>query len=213
MARPSLLSRFFRSDAASPPPQPSADPAPRPRRVLTPGQLRRERRALLRAREERIRDLGGLMLEMFKRDRFSHELVSEQCSELVAIDERLDELDSLLAAAAAARRAPRSQNRCACGAPLIWGSHFCANCGRPVGEMAVVACEHCGNPLPADVRFCAACGAPVEDGSDGDGAGPEASADVPLEADEAEPAPPREPEAKAGEQERPSAPSPDRWEG
>jgi predicted amidophosphoribosyltransferase len=39
-----------------------------------------------------------------------------------------------------------------------WGSHFCANCGRPVGGQPVVACESCGHPLPADAQFCAACG-------------------------------------------------------
>ena len=61
----------------------------------------------------------------------------------------------MLSAVASARRAPRA---CECGAPVPWGSHFCANCGRPVGGEAVVACEHCGHPLPADAKFCAGCG-------------------------------------------------------
>jgi predicted amidophosphoribosyltransferase len=43
-----------------------------------------------------------------------------------------------------------------------WGSHFCANCGRPVGGEAVVACESCGHPLPADASFCASCGRSAE---------------------------------------------------
>ena len=33
-------------------------------------RVRRERRALMRVREERLRDLGGLALEMYRRDRF-----------------------------------------------------------------------------------------------------------------------------------------------
>ena len=50
--------------------------------------------------------------------------------------------------------------RCTCGAPIQWGSHFCANCGRPVGEEPVVACPNCGTAIPADAQFCANCGTP-----------------------------------------------------
>ena len=59
------------------------DPA-RPRRRPAPpaGELRRERRALLRLREQKLRDLGGLSLEMYRRDRFREDLVLERCAEL-----------------------------------------------------------------------------------------------------------------------------------
>jgi predicted nucleic acid-binding Zn ribbon protein len=125
------------------------------RRAPSPGALRRERRAILKAREQRIRDLGGLTLEMYRRSSFRDELLIEQCREIVALEQRLHELDSMIASMAAARRAPSA---CECGAPIPWGSHFCANCGRPVGEDAVVACKECGHPLPADASFCANCG-------------------------------------------------------
>jgi len=155
VARPSLLARFRRKEPVAAPPR-AAGP---PRRSLPhPGQLRRERRALLRAREDRLRDLGGLMLEMFRRDQFRQDLLVERCDELLTLDERLQELDTLLAATVSARR-PAPAARCACGAPLVWGSHFCANCGRPVGATpAVVSCEKCGAPLAADAKFCAVCG-------------------------------------------------------
>jgi membrane protease subunit (stomatin/prohibitin family) len=113
---------------------------------------------LLRAREERLRDLGGLMLEMFRRDQFRQDLLVERCDELLALDGRLQELDTLLAASVSARR-PAPAARCACGAPLVWGSHFCANCGRPVSATpAVVSCAKCGAALAADAKFCAVCG-------------------------------------------------------
>jgi membrane protease subunit (stomatin/prohibitin family) len=116
---------------------------------------------LLRAREERLRDLGGLMLEMFRRDQFRQDLLVERCDELVALDERLQELDTLLAATVSARR-PAPAARCACGAPIVWGSHFCANCGRPVtATPPVVACAKCGTALAADAKFCAVCGEAV----------------------------------------------------
>jgi Double zinc ribbon len=127
------------------------------RRASHPGALKRERRTLLREREERLRDLGGLVFEMFRRDRFRVELVTERCADLVALEDRLNELDSLLAAASS-----RGGLRCSCGAPLAWGAHFCANCGRPAGPRPVVSCARCGSPLPADVQFCGRCGSPVE---------------------------------------------------
>jgi DNA-directed RNA polymerase subunit RPC12/RpoP len=133
------------------------------RRAPSPGALRRERRAILKAREERIRDLGGLTLEMYRRSSFRDQLLIEQCREIVALEQRLHELDSMLEAVATAGRAPST---CECGAPVPWGSHFCANCGRPVGSDAVVACEGCGHPLPADASFCANCGRPAETSDD-----------------------------------------------
>jgi len=130
-------------------------PAPLVRRAPSPGALRRERRAILKAREQRIRDLGGLTLEMYRRSTFRDELLIEGCREIVALEERINDLDAMLAAVTTARRAPTT---CECGAPVPWGSHFCANCGRPVGSQAVIACENCGHPLPADAKFCAGCG-------------------------------------------------------
>jgi len=98
------------------------------------------------------------MLEMYRRDQFRQDLLVERCDELIALDDRLQELDTLLAAAVSVRRvAPPA--RCACGAPLPAGSHFCANCGRQVEATApVVACRRCGAALSADAKFCASCG-------------------------------------------------------
>jgi len=126
-------------------------------RASHPAALKRERRALAREREDRLRDLGGLVFEMFRRDRFRVELVADRCAELVEIDNRLNELDALLSAASR-----RGGLRCECGAPLAWGAHFCANCGRPAGPRPVVSCARCGAPLPAEVKFCGRCGSAVE---------------------------------------------------
>lgn len=148
---------------------------------------------IVKAREDRIRHLGGLTLEMYRRSNFKNELLIEQCREVVALEQRLHELDSMLDAVAAARRAPAT---CDCGAPVPWGSHFCANCGRPVGAEAVVACEGCGHPLPADASFCASCGRPAEPVEDETRpeAEPEAEAGADAEL-ELEPEPEAEPPA------------------
>jgi hypothetical protein len=103
------------------------------------------------------------MLEMFRRDQFNQQLVSERCGELLGLEARLEELDRLLDAIT--RRLPGRSAKCACGAPFVFGAHFCANCGRPVGA-AVVSCEGCGGPLPAAARFCPACGRSAEPGEE-----------------------------------------------
>jgi hypothetical protein len=153
----SLPERFRRQSGQSEPADVAvSEPKRALRRAPSPGALRRERRAILKAREELLRDLGGLAMEMYRRDEFRQDLLSEHAREIANLETRLHELDSMLAAAAAGRRATAS--RCECGAPIIWGSHFCANCGRPVGEASVVSCEGCGHPLPADAEFCPSCG-------------------------------------------------------
>ena len=102
------------------------------RRALPPpGQLRRERRALLQARERRLRDLGGLIVEMYRRDQFRQDLLVDRCAELAQIEERLSELDTLFAAAASRGRV-REAAHCECGAPIFFGSKFCSRCGRAV---------------------------------------------------------------------------------
>ena len=122
-------------DGESAPPPPSTARAVR--RALPPaGQLRRERRSLLQLREGRLRDLGGLILEMYRRDQFRQDLLVDRCAELATVEERLAELDALLAAALSRGRA-RPAARCECGAPIFWGSKFCAQCGRPTAAAAV----------------------------------------------------------------------------
>jgi hypothetical protein len=110
--------------------------------VAPPRELKRERKALLEVREERLRDLGGLALEMYKRDRFNAGLVVERCAELVAIETRVQEIDALLDGTARVRRGGGGA-MCICGAPILLGASFCASCGRrlggggpPVGETA-----------------------------------------------------------------------------
>jgi hypothetical protein len=94
---------------------------------------------------------------MYRRDAFREGLLVEHCAEIAGIEERLHELDRLLLAAAASRGAPPAA-RCACGAPLLYGSHFCANCGRAVAQSPILACTTCGAALAADARYCTVCG-------------------------------------------------------
>jgi len=102
--------------------------------------LRRERRALLLLREDRLRELGGLTLEMYRRDHFNDTLIIERCAELVAIEARASEIDALLQGARGLRR--RGAAICTCGAPLLIGARFCPSCGRSlIDEAAVVEAE------------------------------------------------------------------------
>lgn len=86
------------------------------------GVLRRERRALLKAREDALRNLGGLLVEMVRRGGFRDDLLAERAAAVLGIDARLTELHELL----------HSHGRtplCDCGAPILRGARFCPNCG------------------------------------------------------------------------------------
>ncbi len=88
------------------------------------GLLRRERRALVKAREDELRELGGLLVEMYRRGGFREDLLAERSATVVGIDARLAEIEELLT--------NRSHViRCECGAPILRGSHFCPEL-RPV---------------------------------------------------------------------------------
>jgi Double zinc ribbon len=124
-----------------------------------PSRMRRERRYLARRRETEIRDVGGLTVEMVRRNRFRPDLLIERAGDVLAIEERMLELDGLLLAAAAVPRGTRAVQICVCGAPVIPGAHFCSHCGRPAaGAPTVSACRHCGGALAAETNFCPACG-------------------------------------------------------
>jgi hypothetical protein len=122
----SLIARFRRPQQTE-----GTDPAPPPRLPLpAPGRLRRERRALLRYREQRIHHLGGLVLEMVREDAFRQDIVLEHAVQLIGLEERLRELDGLLAVAVSRRQ--RTLACANCGTPLYPGARFCPSCGRPV---------------------------------------------------------------------------------
>ena len=75
-----------------------------------------------------VEAIGGLMVEMYRRDQFRQDLIVDRCAELSRIDERLAELDTLLTVAASRGRV-REAARCECGATLFWGAKFCNQCG------------------------------------------------------------------------------------
>ena len=134
-------------------------PPPEASPPLTAAAALRERRSLVHRREIEMRDVGGLAVEMVRRDRFKPDLLVSRASEVLALERRIHELDAFLAASEAVPRAMRTATLCKCGAPLVRGVHFCPHCGRPAAETPpVVACGHCGNPLPAEANFCSVCG-------------------------------------------------------
>jgi hypothetical protein len=118
------MSLFHRRRTDSVPPETKGSAPRRPHA----GLLRRERHDLLRARDAKLRDLGGLMVEMYRRGGFRDDLVQERCAQLVGIDTRLVEIDDLLHG-----RGPTRS--CTCGASILYGAHFCPNCGRVVGAV------------------------------------------------------------------------------
>ena len=74
------------------------------------------------------------MLEMYRQDRFRQDLVYEQAAQIVAIEDRLFQVDQLLALAASRGRAAPAQQCPQCGSPVFPGARFCATCGHGLTE-------------------------------------------------------------------------------
>ena len=54
------------------------------------GQMRRRLREIAEQRRESLRELGGLALEMHRRERFEPRLLSERAAEIAALDEEAE---------------------------------------------------------------------------------------------------------------------------
>jgi hypothetical protein len=127
--------------------------------------LHDRRRRLVGAREATLRDLGGLMLEMYKRNRFREELLLDKCEEVLAIEVEIAHVDQRLFQLAPGNTAgQRPIGRCECGSPILPGQNFCGVCGRAFGTLTQPrTCSRCGSGLRVSDSYCATCGAQAPD--------------------------------------------------
>ena len=127
--------------------------------------LHDRRRRLVGARESTLRDLGGLMLEMYKRNRFREELLLDKCEEVLAIEVEIAHVDQRLFQLAPPNAAGmRPIGRCECGAPIHPGQNFCGVCGRSFSTLTQSrGCARCGSGLRAGDQFCSTCGTEAPD--------------------------------------------------
>ncbi len=74
------------------------------------------------------------MLEMYRQDDVRQDVLQEQAAAIVALEDRVREVDRLLAARTSRAR---SGVRCGrCGTPLHSGARFCPSCGQPLQASA-----------------------------------------------------------------------------
>ncbi|MBC7462211.1 MAG: zinc ribbon domain-containing protein, partial [Thermoleophilia bacterium] len=135
-------------------------PSARERVASAAAPLHERRRRLVAARESTLRDLGGLMLEMYKRNRFREELLLDKCEEVLAIEVEVAHVDQRLFQLAPPNAAGmRPIGRCECGASIHPGQNFCGVCGRSFTTLTQArACTTCGSGLRAGDQFCGTCG-------------------------------------------------------
>lgn len=129
------------------------------------GALHDRRRRLIGAREGALRDLGGLMLEMYKRNRFREELLLDKCEEVLSIEVEVAHIDQKLFQLTPANSSgQRPIGRCECGSPIHPGQNFCGVCGRSFATLTQSrTCERCGTGLRPGDSFCSVCGQEAPD--------------------------------------------------
>jgi hypothetical protein len=100
-------------------------------------ELRKERAGLARRYQELRGDLGGLLIEMARRDQFNFHLLRLRAAEAVTVEQRAREIDGALTLHAASGRT-----------------------ALPPGTVAMSSkkCSSCTAAIPVDGNFCAYCG-------------------------------------------------------
>ncbi len=110
----------------------SGGPATRQDWSFKPGRIGADVKLwkLAREREGRIRDLGGLALEMVRRERLNPDLLAAEAGRILELERLAAELES---------PPPEPQPEgdgvteilCTCGWALEPGARFCSHCGKP----------------------------------------------------------------------------------
>lgn len=132
------------ADAVEPGVLAAAEPYP----AVTRRALRRQRQEVVARYREMVTDLGGLVVEMARRNHYHHALLERRAADVVELERRIAELDGLIAAATEVRRGHVPV------APLM------AQIEAPVTP--ATPCATCHALLVNDANFCAYCGAPRE---------------------------------------------------
>ena len=122
----------FSGDEAPPDEEPQRDDAPASLRLRDRGRLRRRLRFLRRAREIQLRDLGGLVFDLYRFGEQREPLVRAKLDTVISTDRELRDLEDVLADPRAGREVRR---------PSVGG-----------------ACPSCDALYPSDASFCSACG-------------------------------------------------------
>jgi hypothetical protein len=131
------------ADAADPPGDDAAGPAPVAADTETnPSRLRRRRKRLISDREVAVYHLGGLAFELYRRDLLSEDVLRRRAGSVALIDETVHDIDVRLEQLDSERREKRARR----------GDGGLTTAGN---------CLACRAPFQADARFCWQCGARI----------------------------------------------------
>lgn len=101
----------------------------KPRRI----GVHRKLYKLARERDVRIRDLGGLTLEMVRQERLNPDMLAAQAGRILELERLVAEIET--PPPDQPETAPQvdggTEILCSCGWALEPGARFCSHCGRP----------------------------------------------------------------------------------
>jgi hypothetical protein len=140
---PAALAASHETGVIVPPPDPEQAtgliPIPAGPKPPPVARLRRERRGLMRRREEMVFHLGGLAYELHRRELLASPVAARRADLIAEIDDAVHDIDAHLAAHQGARRAgrggvaqsPAAEVGCCavCRSPFVAGARFCSQCG------------------------------------------------------------------------------------
>lgn len=133
-------------------------------------RLRNQLRILEKEKDDRLRDLGRLVYDMVRLDKYHPQEVREFCLKIGEVDRQI----VLVVEEIKKTQALSSQSgqesfitTCDCGAGLSAKQKFCGGCGRDVSALTLQPvlpaeetkpCTSCGFEIKAAANFCGKCG-------------------------------------------------------
>jgi hypothetical protein len=134
-------------------------------------RLRNQLRTLEKDKDDRLRDLGRMVYDMVRLDKYQPQEVSEFCRKIGDIDRQIVLVEEEIKRAQALSSQSGQESfiaTCDCGAGLSANQKFCGVCGREVSGLTVQPehspdksrlCSSCGSEIKTEAKFCGKCGA------------------------------------------------------
>ena len=134
-------------------------------------KLRNQLRIQEKEKDDRLKDLGRLVYDMVRQDKYNPQEVSEFCQKIGEVDRQIVLVEEEIRKVQALSSQSGQESfitTCDCGAGLSANQKFCGGCGRDVSGLTAQAdrpqeetsrCSSCGSEIKTAAKFCGKCGA------------------------------------------------------
>ena len=122
--------------------------------LIDAAQVKRRIEEEKEKRQKAVARLGELYYRQIKGN--PPEQYGEPVAEILGCERRIHEYEDRL------EELTRKKKCCYCGAEMVEGATFCAQCGKKAVRDTVRKCPACGGKIEEGDKFCAGCGEKIQ---------------------------------------------------